>query len=161
MNRRHLLLCALSAPFSSQALAATATQDRADWSALFGDRRGQGTVVVVDGRRGREASFVPRPAAGRAAANAGLDLQDSPTACSRSTRACCGTSSRRSPGTGAKRSVPAWNADQDLRTAMRNSTVWVYERFAAQLGTQRETAYLERIGYGNAAERHAAVLGRG
>jgi beta-lactamase class D len=33
---------------------------------------------------------------------------------------------------------------------MRNSTVWVYERFAQQLGDKREAAYMRKIGYGNA-----------
>jgi beta-lactamase class D len=33
---------------------------------------------------------------------------------------------------------------------MRNSTVWVYERFARQLGDKRETHYMRKIGYGNA-----------
>jgi beta-lactamase class D len=45
--------------------------------------------------------------------------------------------------------VAAWNVDQNLRSAMRNSTVWVYERFAKELGDARESAYM-RIGYGNA-----------
>jgi beta-lactamase class D len=33
---------------------------------------------------------------------------------------------------------------------MRNSTVWVYERLAQQLGDKRETDYMRKIGYGNA-----------
>jgi hypothetical protein len=36
--------------------------------------------------------------------------------------------------------------DQNLRSAMRNSTVWVYERFAKELGDARETAYMRKIG---------------
>jgi beta-lactamase class D len=33
---------------------------------------------------------------------------------------------------------------------MRTSTVWVYERFARQLGDKRETDYMRKNGYGNA-----------
>ena len=43
---------------------------------------------------------------------------------------------------GVQRRIPAWNADQDLRSAMCHSALWVYERFAKELGEQREAAYL-------------------
>jgi beta-lactamase class D len=33
---------------------------------------------------------------------------------------------------------------------MRNSTVWVYQRFARQLGAKRESEYLKQTSYGNA-----------
>jgi beta-lactamase class D len=33
---------------------------------------------------------------------------------------------------------------------MRNSTVWVYQQFARELGEERERNYLRRINYGNA-----------
>lgn len=55
------------------------------------------------------------------------------------------------PWDGVQRATAAWNKDQDLRSAMRNSTVWVYERLAQELGDARETAYLQKLGYGNAA----------
>jgi beta-lactamase class D OXA-2 len=51
---------------------------------------------------------------------------------------------------GTKRDIEAWNRDQDLRSSMRNSTVWVYQQFARELGEERERAYLRKIGYGNA-----------
>ena len=54
------------------------------------------------------------------------------------------------PWDGVKRPTAAWNANQNLRSAMRNSTVWVYERFAKELGDAREAAYMRKIGYGNA-----------
>jgi beta-lactamase class D len=46
--------------------------------------------------------------------------------------------------------IPGWNGDQNLRSSMRNSTVWVYQGFARALGERRERDYLRRIGYGNA-----------
>lgn len=51
---------------------------------------------------------------------------------------------------GEQRWLPAWNRDQDLRSSMRHSVVWVYQRFAHELGEQRERSYLQRAGYGNA-----------
>jgi beta-lactamase class D OXA-2 len=51
---------------------------------------------------------------------------------------------------GTKRSYEAWNADQDLRSSMRDSVVWVYQGFARDIGGSRAKAYLESVGYGNA-----------
>lgn len=51
---------------------------------------------------------------------------------------------------GTKRNYEAWNADQDLRSSMRDSVVWVYQGFARGIGASRAKAYLESVGYGNA-----------
>jgi beta-lactamase class D len=40
-----------------------------------------------------------------------------------------------------KRSTEAWNENQTLRSAMRNSVVWVYQRFANGLGPKCEAAW--------------------
>lgn len=52
---------------------------------------------------------------------------------------------------GKKRGYPAWNADQNLRSSMRHSAVWVYQQFAAAIGDEREREYMKKINYGNAA----------
>jgi len=44
----------------------------------------------------------------------------------------------------------SWNQDQDVRSSMRRSVVWVYQLFARQIGEEGEKSYLQRIGYGNA-----------
>ena len=51
---------------------------------------------------------------------------------------------------GVKRFHPPWNRDQNLRSSIRHSTVWVYEEFAKELGEKREREYLTQIDYGNA-----------
>jgi beta-lactamase class D len=51
---------------------------------------------------------------------------------------------------GVRRPPEAWNRDQTLRSAMRNSVVWVYERFARELGPAREAVLMRAIDYGNA-----------
>nr|WP_231867913.1 class D beta-lactamase [Neptuniibacter marinus] len=53
------------------------------------------------------------------------------------------------PWDGVKRSYTPHNQDQNLRSAMRNSAVWVYENFAKAIGKKKARAYLKRIDYGN------------
>jgi beta-lactamase class D len=148
VNRRELIVCGLPLPCTLQAFGSDATP-REDWSGFFTDAKAEGTVVVVDERRGHEATWVHDDARARRrvtpastfkivhslfALDAGV-LRDE---------------FERIRWDGVKRANEAWNADQDLRSAMRNSTVWVYERFARQIGKPRESAYMRRIGYGNA-----------
>ena len=47
------------------------------------------------------------------------------------------------------KSFAAHNQDQDLRSAMRNSTVWIYELFAKR-SVKTRLDYLKQIDYGNA-----------
>ncbi len=51
---------------------------------------------------------------------------------------------------GVNRGFAGHNQDQDLRSAMRNSTVWVYELFAKEIGDDKARRYLKQIDYGNA-----------
>jgi beta-lactamase class D OXA-2 len=48
---------------------------------------------------------------------------------------------------GVVRSFAAHN--QDLRPAMRNSTVWAYEKFAKQIGDAKARDCLRKLNYGN------------
>ena len=50
---------------------------------------------------------------------------------------------------GVRREVPAWNQDQNMRTAIRNSTVWFYQELARRIGQQRMQHYVDLAGYGN------------
>jgi beta-lactamase class D len=144
-----IFLFALLIVFSSGAPAAPAAQERPAWSTFFADADARGTIVVVDARSGIDAVFVyDSERAGRRytpastfkiphslfALDAGI-LRDEFQVI---------------PWDGVKRSTESWNADQNLRSAMRNSTVWVYEQFARQLGDKREADYLRKIEYGNA-----------
>jgi beta-lactamase class D len=51
---------------------------------------------------------------------------------------------------GVVRSRPEWNADHDLKTAFKNSTVWYYQELARRIGGQRMKQWLDTLGYGNA-----------
>ncbi|MCW8804544.1 MAG: class D beta-lactamase, partial [Ignavibacteriaceae bacterium] len=48
------------------------------------------------------------------------------------------------------RRVPAWNGDQDLKTAFKNSTVWYYQDLARRIGGEQMKYWLDKANYGNA-----------
>ena len=120
---------------------------RPAWAKFFADAGVTGTIVVVDERDGSRlvhgaerahAQFVPastfKVPHTLFALDAGVARDEFQTF----------------KWDGRKREVAAWDADQTLRSAMRDSTVWVYQLFARQLGDAREREYLNKLGYGNA-----------
>lgn len=50
---------------------------------------------------------------------------------------------------GAAHETARWRHDHDLRTAMRDSVVWYFQRLAERLGATREQHYVEAFDYGN------------
>ena len=50
---------------------------------------------------------------------------------------------------GKDRGNPAWNQDQDMQHAFRNSTVWFYQELARRIGTKRMQHYVNEAAYGN------------
>jgi beta-lactamase class D OXA-2 len=122
--------------------------ERSDWGRYFTDFQAKGTIVVADDRQADRAALVFDPA--------------------RSKKRYSPASTFKIPHTlfaldagavrdefqvihwdGVKRSFAAHNQDQDLRSAMRNSAVWVYERFAKEIGAGKARSYLKEIAYGN------------
>jgi beta-lactamase class D len=51
---------------------------------------------------------------------------------------------------GAQLSFESWRRDHTLRSAMRYSVVWYFQRVAEKLGMAREREYLKKFNYGNA-----------
>ncbi len=51
---------------------------------------------------------------------------------------------------GVKRQVPTWNADQDMRRAIKYSTVWFYQEIARRVGAERMQQFVDSMHYGNA-----------
>ena len=149
MNRRHLIICALSLVLTSGALNASTPQERADWSTFFSDADVLGTIVVVDARAKNEVTFVydAERASRRYSPASTFKIPHSLFALD---AGILRDEFQIIPWDRVKRSTEAWNEDQNLRSAMRNSTVWVYEQFAARLGDKRETNYMRKISYGNA-----------
>jgi beta-lactamase class D len=55
---------------------------------------------------------------------------------------------------GVTRDYPVWNQDQTLESAIKMSAVWVFQRFAAAIGRERELEYLKSFRYGSATFEH-------
>ena len=53
--------------------------------------------------------------------------------------------------------VAAWNRDQALRDAFRNSAVWVYQEIARRIGPERMQAFVDSLDYGNRDLTGAAI----
>ncbi len=53
------------------------------------------------------------------------------------------------PWDGVKRGGPAWDRDQTLRSAFRDSVVWFYQELARRVGHERETEFVRKFAYGN------------
>ena len=150
-TRRSLLLSLGAVPLACAAAESPAAKpiERPDWSGFFSDAGAVGSLLVADERTGSRGTWVHGLERARRrytpastfkiphslfALDAGL-LKDE---------------FQLIPWDRVKRPTPAWNGDQTLRSAMRNSVVWVYQRFAEELGPQREAGYLRAIDYGNA-----------
>jgi len=122
-------------------------QERPDWSHWFSEAGVTGTIAILDGRDGSRwvsdsaracTRFIPastfKVPHALFALDAGLVRDEFQVFRWDSTR----------------REIQSWNRDQNLRSSIRNSVVWVYQGFARALGEARERRYLRRIGYGNA-----------
>ncbi|MGH9334425.1 MAG: penicillin-binding transpeptidase domain-containing protein [Vicinamibacteria bacterium] len=53
------------------------------------------------------------------------------------------------PYDGSEYDLERWKRDHDLKSAMRDSVVWYFQRIAERLGVERESAYLKAFEYGN------------
>ncbi|ABZ77263.1 Beta-lactamase [Shewanella halifaxensis HAW-EB4] len=143
----------ITTPFQVSA----ALEERSDWQQYFNHYDAKGTIVVRD-ERGPKAK---------------LWVVDSERAQQRFSPA----STYKIPHTlfaldaklvkdefqtfkwdGVKRSFTLHNQDQNLRSAMRYSAVWVYDEFAKQLGEPKAQQYLSLIDYGNADSSFDKVI---
>ena len=50
---------------------------------------------------------------------------------------------------GVKRRVDSWNADTDLKSAFKNSTVWFYQECARRTGAKKMKEFLDSVDFGN------------
>lgn len=149
MKRRNLVLSALAAGFAHVVVAGPQRQEKAEWSRFFTEVDAQGSVVVLDARDRSETTYVCNVSRAERRYSPASTFKI-PHSLFTLDAGLLRDEFQLIPWDGVKRSQPAWNVDQNLRSAMRNSTVWVYERFAKELGDARETAYMRKTGYGNA-----------
>lgn len=125
-----------------------AAQERTEWGQFFDEYDAKGTIVVVDERVESHPIWVYE--------------QD------RASKRFSPASTFKIPHTlfaldanavrdefqvfewdGVERDFSGHNRDQDLRSAMRASAFWVYQRFAKEIGEDGARSYLEQIDYGN------------
>ena len=133
----------------TQAYAQSSPQERKDWKKFFDQFQAKGTILVLDERGAVPAQFVFDHA--------------------RAMQRYSPASTFKIPHTlfaldagvvrdefqvfawdGVKRGFAGHNQDQNLRSAMRTSALWVYAIFAKELGEDKARDYLKRIDYGNA-----------
>jgi len=156
IDRRRLLMSLGAVSSGASALGADGVfVERAEWARAFADHGAVGSIVVLDERSGSAGAWAydQQRARRRTSPASTFKIPHSLFALDAGVLA---DEFQRIAWDGVKRPIDAWNADQDLRSAMRNSVVWVYERFAAQIGMRREAAYLRTLGYGNALTGGAA-----
>ncbi len=138
-----------SLAISSVSQAETPGNPAADWGKYFKKYNAKGSIVVIDKRNEQEKTWV-------------YDQK-------RAQRRYSPASTFKIPHTlfaldaglvedefkvftwdGIKRGYSPHNQDQTLRSAVRNSAIWVYDIFAEQLGEKKAGNYLKNVGYGNA-----------
>ncbi len=145
---RSLVFCLLLLGGGVAARAETA-DERPEWGAFFAAAEARGTMVVADRRGGGhrlwryDAERAARryvPASTFKIAHALMALESG----------VLRDEFQVLPWDGVQRAIPAWNRDQDLRSSMRASVVWVYQGFARQIGEARARRLLQAMDYGNA-----------
>ena len=50
---------------------------------------------------------------------------------------------------GKERFLEVWNRDQTLRSAYKNSVIWVYQQITRDLGYKSMSSWVDRLEYGN------------
>lgn len=133
----------------SNAFAQLNSEERPDWQAIFDNYAAQGTIVVLDERKDNAKLMVfnePRskqrlPPASTFKIPHALFALDA---------GVVKDEFQVFPWDGVERTFAVHNQDQDLRSSMRNSAVWVYELFGKQIGQEKARQYLAKIHYGNA-----------
>jgi beta-lactamase class D len=133
---------------ASECLAEDKNVEQIEWKSFFDKYGATGTILVVDGRESPEIKLVYNETRANKryspastfkiphtlfALDAGLVKDEFQVF----------------PWDGVKRGFEPHNQDQTLRSAMRNSALWVYAIFAKELGEEKARRYLKKIDYGN------------
>lgn len=136
-----LSLCAWAAPVDAR--------ERPEWRQVFDAHAAQGTLVVVDERTASAGTWVydATRAQRRYAPASTFKIAHTLFALD---AGLVRDEFQRFVWDGVQHPYEGHNQDQTLRSAMRESTLWVYERLAKQLGQARAQQYLRRMDYGNA-----------
>lgn len=142
----HKVLLVLLAGLAGSTAGAAEWQSRPDWAAYFEAAGVPGTIAVLDERSGQRWAHDPARAAQRFLPASTFKV---PHALFALEAGVVRDEFQVFSWDGTQHAIAAWNGDQDLRSSMRHSVVWLYQVFARALGEDREREYLARAGYGN------------
>jgi len=142
-----LLLTSCLISFTS--LAQEPINEHNDWQKYFDKYSAKGTIVVVDAREKKQTTSVynQKRANKRYSPASTFKIPHSLFALDAD---LVKDEFQVFPWDGVKRGYPPHNQDQNLRSAMRNSAVWVYDIFGEKIGEKKARSYLQKLGYGNA-----------
>lgn len=138
----------LATMLSLCARAGDAGTERPDWEAIFKRFEATGTLVVVDERQSPPATLVhDRLRAARRYSPA--STYKIPHTLLALDAGAAKDEFQVFRWDGTKHGFSGHNQDQTLRSAMRYSTLWVYQGFARHIGEAKAREYLRLAGYGN------------
>lgn len=141
--------------FTAPGLADDSLQSRNDWQTHFDKYEAVGTVLIVD-HRGEVPTMSVYDEARAGTPYPPASTYKIPHALFGLAAGVVRDEFHVFEWDGVERSYAPWNRDQTLRSSMRYSTIWVYERIAAELGEDKARTYLEAADYGNADPTPAA-----
>lgn len=144
---RHLVIAVLVALSPAVSWASDTWQERPDWGRFFTEEGVTGTIAIADERTGSRWVYARDRAQRRYIPASTFKI---PHALFALDAGLVRDEFQVFRWDGARRDIASWNQDQDLRSSMRNSVVWVYQQFAREIGEDGERRYLRKIGYGNA-----------
>jgi beta-lactamase class D len=121
--------------------------ERSEWGHFFTDEGVNGTIVVIDERKNAFGVYEKERAQTRYSPASTFKI---PHALFALDAGIIRDEFLTIPWDGTKRHFDSWNKDQTLRSSMRNSVVWVYQKIARTIGEKSEKNYLDKINYGNA-----------
>lgn len=148
MSTRSLIFILLSVLINSENLAQAQSSERPEWKAFFDNHEAAGTIIIADSRGlSEKVGVYDRARASKRYSPASTFKV--PHTLFALDAGVVKDEFQLSPWDGVKRGYEPHNQDQNLRSAMRNSALWVYANFANEIGENRARAYLERINYGN------------
>ncbi|ODN65862.1 class D beta-lactamase [Methylophaga muralis] len=134
---------------SADVFAQVDTPQRSDWQMIFDEYDAQGTIVVLDERQPESNLMVLNESRSQQRLPPASTFKI-PHALFALDAGVVKDEFQLFPWDGVQRTFADHNQDQDLRSSMRTSAVWVYEVFGKQIGEDKARQYLNRIDYGNA-----------
>ncbi len=124
-------------------------REQSDWQKFFAEFNANGTIVVLDERAGAISAWVYDESRAQKRYSPASTFKI-PHVLFALDAGAVRDEFQVFRWDGTMRSYEAWNRDQDLRSSMRNSVVWVYQSIAKDIGASRAREYLSKTGYGNA-----------